>query len=593
LVLQGYPAVPVGLSRHDETDPTGQAEDKFLKSPQDAATEELRIMSSVAARSRLKTHSVENQPPPFCGHNLYLTDLALREAVQREAGDWLEQRAAGLGAVAGSEQVLRLGEEANRHPPELVSYDRYGRALDEVRFHPSYHSLLALAMEHRIHDLPWTVDTPVRHLGHAVLLAIFSQAEAGTMCPIDMTYAAVPTLRAQPDVAAPWLERLIGGRYDPLLRPISEKSGVTLGMAMTEKQGGSDVRANTTRAQPLGGQSYALVGHKWFCSAPMSDGFLTLAQTAGGLSCFLVPRVTPTGERNAIQLVRLKDKLGNRSNASAEIEYQEAFAWRIGEEGQGVKVIIDMVQHTRLGTLAGTVGLMRRALVEAVNHVAGRRAFQKTLIDQPVMRTVVADLALEYEAAAVLTVRVARLLGEVTAEGRALARLAVALGKYLLTKRCPNFVYECLECHGGVGYVEETPMPRLFRESPLNAIWEGSGNVIALDVLRTLAREPVAVAAYAAEVASAKGGDAGLDRAAASVLDRIRKPVEAAGARWLCERMALLLQGALLVRNAPRAVADAFCRRHFGSDRDDVGITYGALPSEVDVAAIVHRQLTF
>jgi putative acyl-CoA dehydrogenase len=546
-------------------------------------------MPNTAPRTRLETHTVENQPPPFAGRNLYLTDLALRDAVRREAGNWLDERATALGALAGSEEVLELGAAANRNKPELVSFDRYGRRLDEVRFHPSYHTLMALAMEHRIHDLPWAVDVPSRHLGHAALLAIFTQAEAGTMCPIDMTYAAVPTLRAQQDVTSPWLEKLIGGRYDAALRPIEDKSGITLGMAMTEKQGGSDVRANTTRAQPSGGRTYSLVGHKWFCSAPMSDGFLTLAQAAGGLTCFLVPRVTPEGERNAIHLMRLKDKLGNTSNASAEIEYHGAYALRVGEEGQGVKVIIDMVQHTRLGTIAMTVGLMRRALAEAVNHVAGRRAFQKTLIDQAAMSAVVADLALEYEAAVVLTMRVARLLGETDSEGRALARLGVALAKYLLTKRCPNFVYECLECHGGVGYVEETPMPRLFRESPLNAIWEGSGNVIALDVLRTLGREPSSLDSYVAEVVLAKGGNAPLDHAALELAGRARKPVDEAQARWLCERMALVLQGSLLVRHAPPAVADAFCARHFG---EGAGLTYGTLPSGVDVSAIVRRQLS-
>jgi putative acyl-CoA dehydrogenase len=550
----------------------------------------MEVTVAIAPRSRLETHTVENQPPPFAGRNLYLTDLALREAVQREAGGWLDERASALGALAGSEDVLALGEAANRNKPELVPFDRYGRRLDEVRFHPSYHSLMALAMEHRIHDLPWTLDTPGRHLGHAALVAIFTQAEAGTMCPMDMSYAAVPTLRAQQDLTSPWLERLIGGRYDSSLRPIADKLGITLGMAMTEKQGGSDVRANTTRAQPLGGHAYSLVGHKWFCSAPMSDGFLTLAQAAGGLTCFLAPRVTPTGERNAIHLMRLKDKLGNTSNASAEIEYHEAYALRIGEEGQGVKVIIDMVQHTRLGTVAMTLGLMRRALAEAVNHVAGRRAFQKTLIDQPLMTSVVADLALEYEAAVVLAMRVARFFGEPGSEARSLARLTVALAKYLLTKRCPNFVYECLECHGGVGYVEETPMPRLFREAPLNAIWEGSGNVIALDVLRTLRREPAALEAYAAEVALAEGGNARLEHATLELMAHARKPVDEAQARSLCERMALVLQGSLLVRHAPHAVADAFCARHFG---EGAGLTYGTLPATIDTTAIIRRQLNF
>ncbi len=545
-------------------------------------------VANIPPRTRLQTHTVENQPAPFAGRNLYLTDLAMREAVQREAGRWLDERARILGELAGTEEVLALGEAANRNKPELLVFDRYGRRLDEVRFHPSYHALMALAMEHRIHDLPWVTDSPGRHLGHAALLAIFSQVEAGTMCPIDMTYAAVPTLRVEEAVTSPWLEKLIGGRYEAALRPIAAKPGITLGMAMTEKQGGSDVRANTTSAHPMGGSTYSLVGHKWFCSAPMSDGFLTLAQAPGGLTCFLVPRVTPDGERNAIQLMRLKEKLGNLANASAEIEYHEAHALRVGEEGQGVKVIIEMVQHTRLGTLAATVGLMRRALAEAVNHVSGRWAFQKTLIDQAAMRAVIADLALEYEAAVVLTLRVARLLGESGPEARSLARLAIALAKYLLTKRCPNFIYECLECHGGVGYVEDTPMPRLFRESPLNAIWEGSGNVIALDVLRTLGREPPALDAYVAEVNRARGELSSLDHAMLEITQQARKPLDETQARWLCERLTLVLQGALLVRHAPRFVADAFCARHFSGAG---GLTYGTLPSGVDVSALVRRQL--
>jgi putative acyl-CoA dehydrogenase len=545
-------------------------------------------MPSFAPRASLQTHKVENQPPPFAGRNLYLTDLALREAVRREAGDWLDVRARALGELAGSEEVLALGDAANRNKPELVSFDRYGRRLDEVRFHPSYHALMALAMEHRIHDLPWSVDEPGRHLGHAALLAIFAQAEAGTMCPIDMTYASVPSLRVDPDKTGPWLRKLLGGRYDPALRPIAEKGGITLGMAMTEKQGGSDVRANTTHAHSLGDGAYTLVGHKWFCSAPMSDGFLTLAQTEGGLTCFLVPRITPDAQRNPIHVMRLKDKLGNTSNASAEIEYHDAYALRLGDEGQGVKVIIDMVQHTRLGTVAITVGLMRRALAEAVNHVTGRSTFQKTLIDHGAMTAVIADLAMEYEAAVVLAMRVARALGEAGTQGRALARLGIALTKYWLTKRCPNFIYECLECHGGVGYVEETPMPRLFRESPLNAIWEGSGNVIALDVLRTLQREPAALDAYLTEVGQAKGANPGLDGAVRELSSRTGRPIDEAQARSLCERMALVLQGSLLVRHAPHAVADAFCARHFG---EGGGFTYGTLPSGVDVKGIVRRQV--
>jgi putative acyl-CoA dehydrogenase len=539
-----------------------------------------------APATRLATHEVTNQPPPFGPRNLYTTDTALREAVRREAGDWLDDRMERLGAVVGSERVLGLGETANRFPPELAAFDRYGRRLDEVRFHPAYHDLMALAMEHDIHDLPWLEpDAPARHLGHMAMLALFTEAEAGTMCPINMTYAAVPALRAQPDVTRGWLDRLIGGRYDPDLKPVAEKAGITLGMAMTERQGGSDVRANATRAYPVepAARLYRLVGHKWFCSAPMSDGFLTLAQAEGGISCFLVPRILPDGTRNALQLMRLKNKLGNRSNASAEIEYHDTLAWRLGEEGRGINVIIDMVHHTRLGTVGATLGIMRRALAETVNHVEGRAAFQKRLVDQPLMRAVLADLALEYEAAVALAARVGAAFGT----DPALARVAVAVAKYWLTKRNPAFVYECMECHGGVGYVEDTPMPRLFRESPVNGIWEGSGNVIALDVLRTLRREPAAADALAAELAAARGADPNFDAAARTLETRLAGPPDEASARQIVERMALLLQAALLLRHAPPAVADAFCATRLG---DAGGRLFGVLPGRADIAAILARQ---
>jgi putative acyl-CoA dehydrogenase len=545
-------------------------------------------MLPYAPETELETHAVTNQPSPLVDLNLYETDVALREAVRREAGDWLDLRASALGEIVGSEAVLALGADANRYPPELVQFDRYGRRLDEVRFHPSYHQLMALAMAHGIHDLAWTEARPDAHLAHAVLLALFTQAEAGTMCPINMTYAAVPALRADPAVGGPWLERLIGGRYDAPLRPIAEKAGITVGMAMTEKQGGSDVRANTTRAEGLGEGLYRLVGHKWFCSAPMSDGFLTLAYAPEGLTCFLAPRIAPDGARNPIHVMRLKDKLGNRSNASSEIEYHGALAWRVGEEGRGVKTIIEMVHHTRLGTISGTLGIMRRALCEAVHHVAGRTAFQKRLIDQPAMTAVIADLAVEYEAAAALVIRVARAFCDTDEPGRALARLAVALAKFRLTKRCPEFVFECMECLGGVGYVEETPLPRYYREAPLNAIWEGSGNVIALDVLRTLAREPAAMEAYVAEVDGARGAHPAigpaLDRRVREARD---EHLGEQDARRRVEQMAVLLQASLLARHGPSAVADAFIRSRL---LDEGGRCYGALPPGIDLPAIVRRQ---
>jgi len=545
-------------------------------------------MLPYAPETELETHAVTNQPSPLVDVNLYETDLALREAVRREAGDWLDRRAMALGAAVGSETVLALGADANRYPPELVSFDRYGRRLDEVKFHPSYHALMTLATEHRIHDLAWAEERPDAHVAHAVLLALFTEAEAGTMCPINMTYAAVPALRTDLSVSGPWLGKLIGGTYDAPLRPIAGKTGITVGMAMTEKQGGSDVRANTTRAEDIGGGLYRLIGHKWFCSAPMSDGFLTLAYARDGLTCFLVPRIAPDGERNPIQVMRLKDKLGNKSNASSEIEYHGAVAWGLGEEGRGVKTIIEMVHHTRLGTISGTLGIMRRALAEAIHHVSGRTAFQKRLIDQPAMTAVIADLALEYEAAAALVVRVARAFGDTDEAGRAFARLAVALGKFRLTKRCADFVYECMECHGGVGYVEETPLPRYYREAPLNAIWEGSGNVIALDVLRTLARESAALDAYIAEVEHARGAHPSLGPALDRLVqDLTSAPPGEAQARGVVERMALLLQGSLLARHAPGQVADAFIRSRI---TDEGGRCYGALPSSVDVAAIVGRH---
>lgn len=545
-------------------------------------------MPRFAPATILETHEVTNQPPEFAGQNLYCIDQPLREAVLREAGAWLDQRAGALGAAVGSEAVLELGDLANRHPPELVSFDRFGRRLDEVRFHPAYHQLMSLATEHQIPDIAWTTDQPGGHVAHLTLLALFTQAEAGTMCPINMTYAAVAALKAYANVAQPWLDGVLGGRYDAALRPIGEKTGLTIGMAMTEKQGGSDVRANTTRAEPIGDGRYRLIGHKWFCSAPMSDGFLTLAQAPGGLSCFLVPRITPEGQRNGIHIMRLKDKLGNKSSASSEIEYHDATAVLLGEEGRGVHVIIDMVHHTRLGTVAGTLGIMRAALAQAVHHVAHRRAFQKTLIDQPLMRAVVADLAIEYEAAVVLSTRMARAFDATDDEGRGFARLSVALAKYWLTKRNPNFVFECMECHGGGGYTEETPMPRLFRESPLNAIWEGSGNVIALDILRTLVREPAALAGYRAEVVAAAGGNRVLDAAAQglfAILDA--GAIAEARGRWVAERMALVLQGALLVRFAPSAVSKAFCTTRLSDDR---GWSFGILPAGIDLNAILARQ---
>ena len=549
-------------------------------------------MPAYAPQTLLETHEVINAPPLFAGRNLYAEDRPLREAARLHGGDLVEEPLSALGGAAGSEEVLQWGEDANRCAPELQAFDRFGRRIDEVKFHPAYHRLMALAMEHRIHSIGWKEKREGKHVAHAAMLALFSQAEAGTMCPISMTYASVPALRHQADVAAAWIAKIVDGVYDAPLRPIAEKRGVTVGMAMTEKQGGSDVRANTTRATPLGnggpGAEYRLLGHKWFCSAPMSDAFLTTAYTHRGLNCFLVPRIKPDGERNAIQIMRLKDKLGNKSNASSEIEYHDAYAQMIGEEGRGVATIIDMVHHTRLDTMAGSLGIMRRALAEAVHHVSHRRAFQKTLIDQPLMRAVVADIALDYEAAAMLTMRVARAFDGESEHDRRFARLAVALGKFWITKRAPQFVYECLECLGGGGYVEDGPMARYFRESPLNAIWEGSGNVIALDILRTFQKEPAAFDAYFAELSPARGSHPCFDRCFEELSRVVGKGTPEADARYVAETMALALAAALLVRNSSEAVASGFCDVRLSAEMR--GLNYGASRARIDMNAIVERQ---
>jgi putative acyl-CoA dehydrogenase len=549
-------------------------------------------MTAYAPRTHLETHDVTNVPPPFGERNLYTTDAALRDAARLHGGGWVEGPLAALGAAEGSGEVLQWGEDANRNLPELQSFDRFGRRIDEVKFHPAYHRLMALAMEHRIHCIGWSEKRAGRHVAHAAMVALATQAEAGTMCPISMTYASVPALRHQPKIAALWEPKIVGGSYDAPLRPIALKKGVTIGMAMTEKQGGSDVRANTTRAFPLGaggpGEDYRLVGHKFFCSAPMCDGFLTLAYTAKGLSCFLVPRIKPDGERNVFHIMRLKDKLGNRSNASSEIEYHDTFAQMIGEDGRGVATIIDMVHHTRLDTVAASLGIMRRALAEAVHHVSHRRAFQKTLIDQPLMRAVVADLAVDYEAAAALTMRVARAFDGETESERSFARLAVALGKFWIAKRTPHFVYECLECLGGGGYVEESALARYYREAPLNAIWEGSGSVIALDILRTLQKDPKALDAYFAELSPTRGAHPVFDQSFEALGRALRNGDAAeATARHVAETMALALQAALLLRYAPPGVASAFCDLRLAAGHT---INYGASVAEIDVNAILARQ---
>jgi putative acyl-CoA dehydrogenase len=541
------------------------------------------------------THEVTNQPPPLVGHDVLASDQALVGALAAYGPAGLAADLAPLGRLAGSEQAQRCGVAANEHPPALRTHDRYGNRVDEVDFHPAWHELMTVAVEAGLHGAPWRADAgSAAHLRRAAGFVVWSQVEAGHGCPVSMTYAAVPALRVDPAVAGEWEPGLAARSYDPGLRAPSAKSGLLAGMGMTEKQGGSDVRANTTRAEPLAEHgAYALTGHKWFCSAPMCDVFLVLAQAPGGLTCFVVPRVLPDGSRNVFRIQRLKDKLGNRSNASSEIELDRTWARRLGDEGRGVATIIEMVSATRLDCVLGSTALMRQAVAQATHHARHRSAFGGPLADKPLMRNVLADLAVESEAATLLAMRLAHAFD--TGE-RDLRRLGVAVGKYWVCKRTPALVGEALECLGGNGYVEESGMPRLYREAPLNSIWEGSGNVNALDVLRALGREPAAVEAFVAEAEAGRGADRRLDAA----LDRLGKELtsaDEAGARRLVELMALVLQGSLLARHAPEYVVDAFCASRLGGVDGGGGVVggaggglaFGTLPPGLDTAAIVTR----
>jgi putative acyl-CoA dehydrogenase len=540
------------------------------------------------------THEVLNQPPPLAGYNLYDADPVLAEALHREGAGWAEERVRTLGALAGTRESIALGEQADANPPVLRTHDRYGQRLDEVEFHPAWHRLLGTAIRHGLHAAPWREPRPGAQVARAAGFYLWTQVEAGHGCPVSMTFAAVPALRAAPDLAAAWEPKLTSLAYDPILRPVAGKAGALCGMAMTEKQGGSDVRANTTTAVPAGADGgWLLTGHKWFCSAPMSDAFLVLAQAPAGLSCFLLPRVLPDGGRNRFHLQRLKDKLGNRSNASSEVELDGALAWPVGEQGRGVQTIIEMVNHTRLDCVVGSAALMRQAVAQAAHHAANRSAFGRRLADQPLMRNVLADLAVEGEAAALLAMRLAGAFDRAAGDEReaAFRRLATAAAKYWVCKRAPAVAAEALECLGGNGYVEESGMPRLYREAPLNSLWEGAGNVNCLDVLRAMARRPQAVQAVLDEVAPARAADSRLERAAALLegeLGGLAADPERleAGARRLAERLALVLQGALLVRHGHPAVADAFCASRLGGDR---GSAFGTLPPGLDLAAIVER----
>ncbi|MGC3873811.1 acyl-CoA dehydrogenase family protein [Halomonas sp. GXIMD04776] len=546
-------------------------------------------MTDHAPRHQLSTHEVTNQPAPAPDRDLLALDKPLREALAREAPDWLTQRLTPLARAVGSDHVQALGAEANRHPPTLRLFDRHGRRLDEVIYHPAYHELMHLACDQGFHAVAWEKEHQGGHQAHIAALYLLTQAEPGVCCPITMTHAALPALRREPRIFDEWRPRLLAWDYDPRAVPAWEKSAVTLGMAMTEKQGGSDVRTNTTRAT-RDGDGYRLTGHKWFCSAPMSDAFLTLAQTDDGLGCFLVPRFTPDGERNPIELQRLKDKCGNRANASAEIEYRGAWAQAIGDPGRGIVTILEMVQQTRLDAATAPAGMMRQALLEAWSHVRERHAFGRRLSEQPLMRRVVADLALETEASLALSMRSARAFDTPDDEHeRALSRLLPALGKYWHNKRGPGFMAEAMECLGGIGYVEETPLARLYREAPVNSIWEGSGNVICLDVLRVMARHPESIDALRDELKRVQGNSHPFDNTVSQLETLLHQPAEVleANARWLTQCMAQCLQAALLLRHAPQEIAETFCRSRLGPS--GTSPVYGVLPSDAPLEAILER----
>ncbi|HET9153261.1 MAG TPA: acyl-CoA dehydrogenase family protein [Solirubrobacterales bacterium] len=553
-------------------------------------------MATVEQPTPGRTHEVLNQPSPLVDYNVYASDRVLVEAVRREGADWAEARISAVGELAGSERLQTLGAQANENPPRLKTHDRYGNRVDTVDFHPAWHELMGLAVEHELHCSPWKDPRPGAHVARGAAFMCFSQAEAGVGCPTSMTYSVIPALRTQPELAAEWEPRFLSSSYDPANAPAPQKAGALAGMGMTEKQGGTDVRANTTVARPVDGGGpggeYELTGHKWFMSAPQCDAFLVLAQADGGISCFLFPRWTPDGERNRFRLQRLKDKLGNRSNASSEIEFDSASAWLVGEEGAGVRTIIEMVNHTRLDCVLGGATGMRVAVAQAIHHTSGRSVFGRELVEQPLMRNVLADLAIESEAATIGALRLARAYDEAIAgdEGaQSFKRVANAVLKYWVCKRAVVHAGEALECLGGNGYVEESGMPRLFRESPLNGIWEGSGNVQCLDVLRAMVKGPAALEAFFAEVEEGAVAEPRLAAFATELREELPGDLETieSRARRVVERMALALQGSLLVRYGDEAVADAFCASRLSGDW---GQAFGTLPAGTDFARIIERH---
>ncbi|MFC3227625.1 isovaleryl-CoA dehydrogenase [Marinibaculum pumilum] len=539
------------------------------------------------------THEVTNQPPPLEDINLFSSDTALREGVAREGAGWAVDDLTAFGAKVGSAEMIEAGHLANRHTPELKAFDRFGHRLDRVDFHPAYHKVMAASIKQGLHASPWSEPRPGAQVKRAAGMILMSQVEVGHLCPVSMTYASVPVLRRQPDLGGAWLPKILSRDYDPRFLPAPQKKALQIGMGMTEKQGGSDVRTNATQAVPLDGggpgTAYAITGHKWFMSAPMCDAFLILAQAPAGISCFLLPRFLPDGSLNAIRIQRLKEKVGNRSNASSEVEFANATGWLVGEEGRGVSTIIEMASYSRQESALASTGLMRQAVVQAVHHARHRRAFQRHLIDQPLMTNVLADMALEVEAATALMLRLARAVDaqEDDPLEQALRRIVTPAAKYWICKRAPILAAEAMEVLGGNGYVEDGILGRIYREMPVNSIWEGSGNVMCLDVLRAMQRNPESLEALLAMLRDAAGADRRLDGAIARIEAYLAAPaeIEAQGRRFV-ELLAVTLQAALLVNHAPAAVADAFCASRLA---DDWGHAYGTLPGGTDQRAIAER----
>ncbi|MCW8195808.1 isovaleryl-CoA dehydrogenase [Proteobacteria bacterium 005FR1] len=549
-----------------------------------------------ANKMQLDTHEVLNQPPLLQDYNMYSSDLALQEAVRREGGQWAEEGLKDYGEICGSARTIQLGFQANENPPRLHSHDPRGYRIDVVEFHPAYHELMDMAISHGIHSLPWTESRSGAHVARAAYEYMQVQVEAGHGCPLTMTFAALPTLRKQKKIADLWEPLLTARHYDPRNVPVSQKQGITMGMGMTEKQGGSDVRANTTTATPINegpGELYSITGHKYFFSAPMCDAFLVLAQAPGGLSCFLMPRWRMDDTKNGIEIQRLKDKVGNRSNASSEVEFRNAEAWLIGEEGRGVANILEMVALTRFDCMIGSSAGMRQAVAQAVHHAAHRHVFGKQLDQQPLMQNVLADLILESEAALAMSMRAARSLDNQHDEHEAaLFRLLAPVGKYWICKRTPGHAYEAMECIGGRGAIEDNLMPRLYREAPINAIWEGSGNVQCLDVFRAIQRQPESLEAFMSELQSAKGMHDRYDLHLEAAKKRIGSlkhadPVKAeAEGRILVESLALAFQAATLLKSESDLVADAFCHGRLNGMTSGL---YGNLPGDLRFQQIIER----